>query len=516
MATRAAPPSIYHNVFDALPDAVLVIDPERGRITEANDQATVLLSGGQPLATMDVVNASLAASDPDLHCELLSRAKLAVRGIRQRFDVRANLGESEIWCEIDLVAAMLRGRWQVVATVRDINARKKAEEKQRVLEAQVRHVQKLESLGVLAGGIAHDFNNLLAGIMGNAGLALREMPEESSAADRVRQLQAAAVRASELTGQMLAYSGKGTFVVEAADLSHLTKEMTTLLAASVSKKAELALELEERLPAIEGDATQLRQVIMNLLTNASDALEDNAGTIRVRTGQMQVDRGYLMNTYLDEDLPAGDYVFCEVSDTGCGMDKETVAKIFDPFFTTKFTGRGLGLATVLGIIRSHRGAIRVYSEPGVGTRVRVLFPATEQTTKAHTDEVEEITMWQGSGTVLVVDDEPTVREVAAAILADAGFEVLQACDGEEGLTCFREHADRIRAVLLDLTMPRLSGEEVYNAISEFRPDARVILSSGYSEADATRQFGAGALAGFVQKPYGPRELLAAIRKALDE
>ncbi len=381
-AVTEAPPSIYHNLFDALPDAVLVIDPERGRITEANDQARVLFGCAQPRASIEALDAKVADSDRELHNELLSRAKLAARGMRQCCEIGAKLGELPLWCEIDLVAAMLRGRWQVVATIRDITLRKDAETKQRQLEAQVRHVQKLESLGVLAGGIAHDFNNLLAGIMGNAGLALRDLGDLGPAADRVRQLQAAAVRASELTGQMLAYSGKGTFLVEAVDLSRLAREMASLLTASVSKKAELVLHLEADLPAIEGDATQLRQVVMNLLTNASDALEDRPGTIRVRTGGMTVDRGYLAATYLDEDLPAGPYVFCEVSDTGCGMDRDTVARIFDPFFTTKFTGRGLGLATVLGIIRSHRGAIRVYSEPGMGTRVRVLFPATEQTAEA--------------------------------------------------------------------------------------------------------------------------------------
>ncbi len=515
-AVTEAPPSIYHNLFDALPDAVLVIDPERGRITEANDQARVLFGCAQPRASIEALDAKVADSDRELHNELLSRAKLAARGMRQCCEIGAKLGELPLWCEIDLVAAMLRGRWQVVATIRDITLRKDAETKQRQLEAQVRHVQKLESLGVLAGGIAHDFNNLLAGIMGNAGLALRDLGDLGPAADRVRQLQAAAVRASELTGQMLAYSGKGTFLVEAVDLSRLAREMASLLTASVSKKAELVLHLEADLPAIEGDATQLRQVVMNLLTNASDALEDRPGTIRVRTGGMTVDRGYLAATYLDEDLPAGPYVFCEVSDTGCGMDRDTVARIFDPFFTTKFTGRGLGLATVLGIIRSHRGAIRVYSEPGMGTRVRVLFPATEQTAEAPAEAAAEWAMWQGSGTVLVVDDEPTVREVAAAILSDAGFDVLQACDGVEGLACFQQHADTIRVVLLDLTMPRLSGEQVCAAMAQLRPEARILLSSGYSEQDATRRFDVGALAGFVQKPYGPRELLAAMRQALGE
>ena len=508
--------SVYHNLFHALPDAVLVIDPDRQRIAEANGQARELLGCEPRHSSLDELAAVLADVEQPDHEQLMNRARLAALGTPQRYEVRAALGERPLWCEIDMVGAALRGHWQVVLTIRDITARKEAEEKQRQLEAQVRHVQKLESLGVLAGGIAHDFNNLLAGILGNAGLALRDLPDQSQAADRVKQLQSAAVRASELTGQMLAYSGKGTFLVEALDLSRVSLEMASLLSASVNKKAELVLDLDDHLPAMEGDATQIRQVVMNLLTNASDALEDGPGTIRVRTGRQTLERGYLSLTYLDEDLPSGEYVFLEVSDTGCGMERETVAKIFDPFFTTKFTGRGLGLATVLGIIRSHRGAIRVYSEPGHGTRVRVLFPATTRVVELPVGPAADGTPWNGHGIVLVVDDEPTVREVAAAILMEAGFDVLQAVDGADGLRLFESQADQIRAVLLDLTMPQISGEQVCAEIAKLRPEAKVVLSSGYSEQDAMRRIDGDSVAGFVQKPYGPRELIQAIRAALGE
>ncbi|MBZ0252479.1 MAG: hypothetical protein K8I02_03985, partial [Candidatus Methylomirabilis sp.] len=249
---------------------------------------------------------------------------------------------------------------------REVAERARMEEERRGLEARIQQTQKLESLGVLAGGIAHDFNNLLMGVLGNAGLALMEMSPEAPGRESVRLIETAAQRAAELTNQMLAYSGKGRFVIERLDLSRLVSEMAHLLHVSISKRAALNLRTPAGLPPIEGDAAQIRQVVMNLITNASDALGDGTGTISVTTGRCAADAGYFDRSFIKDDLPEGEYVFVEVSDTGCGMDGETAAKIFDPFFTTKFAGRGLGLAAVLGIVRGHRGAVRVYSEPGRG------------------------------------------------------------------------------------------------------------------------------------------------------
>jgi CheY-like chemotaxis protein len=258
---------------------------------------------------------------------------------------------------------------------------------------------------------------------------------------------------------------------------------------------------------------------MNLLTNASEAVGDSPGTITLVTGSVHADRAYLAGAFVDEDIPEGDYVFLDVSDTGCGMDAETRAKIFDPFFSTKFSGRGLGLAAVLGIVRGHRGAVRVYSEPGQGTAVKVLFPAAEKGTAVPHRPSEEAPAprdadFRGSGTVLVIDDEPSVRDVARAILERAGFEVLVAASGREGLERFRAGADRIVAVLLDMTMPDFSGEEVFAELRSIRPGVPVILSSGYNEQDATRRFAPAGLAGFIQKPYLPADLLSKVRAAL--
>jgi len=402
----------------------------------------------------------------------------------------------------------------------DITAQRLAEEERRRLEARIRDAQKLESLGVLAGGIAHDFNNLLVGILGNAGLAHLEMPPDSPLRPYCEQIERAALRARDLTNQLLAYSGKGKFQVRPANLSDLVRDTADLLRVSIPRHVALDLHLDPALPQILADATQIRQVVMNLLTNASEAIGDSPGTITLVTGSIHADRQYLAGAFIDEDIPEGDYVFLDVSDTGCGMDAETRAKIFDPFFSTKFSGRGLGLAAVLGIVRGHCGAIRVYSEPGHGTAVKVLFPAAvEQGTHEPAAPAEGAAPvptegFRGSGTVLVIDDEPSVRDVARAILEKVGFEVLVAASGREGLERFRAGADRIVAVLLDMTMPDLAGEEVFAELRSIRPGVPVILSSGYNEQDATRRFAPAGLAGFIQKPYLPADLLSKVRAAL--
>jgi PAS domain S-box-containing protein len=392
--------------------------------------------------------------------------------------------------------------------------RLRGEEERRKLEEKIQQTQKMESLGVLAGGIAHDFNNLLMGILGNANLALDEMPAEAPARYSLQQIEVATRRAADLTKQMLAYSGKGRFVVKALDLSVLVEEMLHMMQVSISKKAVLKLNLTERLPAIRADATQIRQIVMNLITNASEAIGDRSGIIAITTGAMECDQEYLSTTHLNEDLKGGLFVTLEVSDTGVGMSAETQARIFDPFFTTKFTGRGLGLAAVLGIVRGHHGAIKVYSEPGRGTTFNVLFPASEDQAETLEGRKAGDTKWKGSGTILVADDEETIRALARRILEKAGFDVITAEHGLRAVEAFRERAEEITAVLLDMTMPHMDGEQVFRELRRIRPDVCVILSSGYNEQDATRRFSGTGLAGFIHKPYSPAELIAKIREVL--
>ena len=405
------------------------------------------------------------------------------------------------------------GTW-VLSAIVDISERKRAEEERKRHEVQMQHSQKLESLGVLAGGIAHDFNNLLVGILGNAGLALMELAPESLVRPTVQRIEVAALQTAELTKQLLAYSGKGKFLVQPLNLSRLVEEITPLLKFSISKKAVFRTRLASDLPTIEVDASQIQQVIMNLIINASEALGDNRGDIIVSTGVVLADRAYVADTFLDDHLPEGCYVYLEVTDTGCGMDKETRSRIFDPFFTTKFTGRGLGLAATLGIVRGHNGAIRLYSEPGHGTAFRVLFPSSEQAVPALDPSPEAVEQWRGAGTILIVDDEKTVRTVARHTLEMAGFTVMLAEDGRAGVEQFRTRAGEITAVLLDMTMPDLSGEEVFREMRTIRPEVRVILSSGYNEQDTISHFQGKGLAGFIQKPYRPTQLIEKVREIL--
>jgi two-component system cell cycle sensor histidine kinase/response regulator CckA len=404
----------------------------------------------------------------------------------------------------------------VLGTYEDITGTKTAEAEQRRLEAQVQHAQKLKSLGILAGGIAHDFNNLLVAVLGNADLALMQLPQSVSGYQNVQEIKTAAMRARELTNQMLAYSGKGRFVVRSLQLGDVVREMGQLLEAAIPKKVSLRYDLAAKLPPVEVDAAQIRQVVMNLVTNAAEAMGDQGGRITLASGQQLADEAYLKTSYLHQDLPAGDYVFIEVSDDGCGMDPDTRERLFEPFFTTKFQGRGLGLAAVLGIVNGHRGTIKVHSEPGHGSSLKVLLPVGDGTApqpapvlQGETDPPAPL-----GGTVLVVDDEEHVLNVADAMLRTFGLGVLTAADGAAALDVYRENRDKIDVVLLDMTMPRLDGAETFRQLRTLNPNLKVILTSGYNEQDATSSFVGKGLAGFIQKPFMLRDLEAMLRRTL--
>jgi len=391
----------------------------------------------------------------------------------------------------------------------DITTEKEQREK-------LEHTQRLESLGVLAGGIAHDFNNLLTAIMGNAALAKLKVDRLSPVTPLLGNIEQASDRAAGLCKQMLAYSGKGKFIVEAVNLTDLVREMLNLLEVSIDKNVVMRLDLSEQLLPIEADVAQMQQVIMNLVINASEAIDKHSGTLTIYTGVVDIDNAYIQTTYIDSDLKAGRYVSLEVSDTGCGMDAETQRKLFDPFFTTKFTGRGLGMSAILGIVRGHHGGIKVYSELGKGTTFKILFPSCDVLEVETKVESEVVVQKQGKGTILIVDDEETIRATAAMMLENFGFTVLTAQDGEVGVQVFREYQGQISAVLLDMTMPKMDGEECYRALRAIDPDVVVILSSGYNQQDATNRFAGKGLAGFIQKPYLPEALRDIFFKALGQ
>ncbi|PTY02793.1 hypothetical protein DB347_22870 [Opitutaceae bacterium EW11] len=403
-----------------------------------------------------------------------------------------------------------------VATVQDITAQTVATEDRLAFERRLQETQKLESLGVLAGGIAHDFNNLLTGILGNASIARLELPSgHAPVRAALDNLEHAAMRAADLCKQMLAYAGKGRFVIQPLSLSGLIKNTAELLEVSISKKATLQLNLAEGLPAVQGDATQIRQVLMNLVINASEAIGDRSGAILVRTSLVQANREYLETKAFREQVEEGSYVCLEVSDTGSGMDRETLARVFDPFFTTKFTGRGLGLAAVLGIVRGHKGAIRVTSQPGKGTEFEILFPALGQLATPPDPLIHAGAEGaRSSMPVMVVDDEEAVRAVAVRVLRNSGFRVVPAENGVKALEILRADTEKFALVLLDLTMPRMDGEEAFRLIREIKPDVPVVIMSGFSEQDMADRFSGLRLDGFVEKPFSAETLLTKVRAVL--
>jgi PAS domain S-box-containing protein len=405
------------------------------------------------------------------------------------------------------------GEVRLVAVSRDVTEERREADERHRLEQRMQQAQKLEGLGVMAGGIAHDFNNLLTPILGEASLALTDLPPESPLRLRLDRIVKAAGRAAALTRQMLAYAGTESLEPERLDVSRSVREMAQLIESAATSKAVLEYDLQAGLPAIEADAAQLSQVVMNLVSNASEALGEGTGRIAIRTGALEADHATLSRAFPGDDLSEGTYVYLEVADTGCGMEVDTCARIFDPFFTTKFTGRGLGLAAVLGIVRVHHGAVEVDSAPGAGTRVRVLFPKAEGSGVGAVDPFTDPAT-PGREAVLVIDDDESVAQLASEMLERAGFDAVGVSDAHEAIAMFRRRAGEIGVVLLDRTMPELSGETVFEELRRIRPDARIVLLSGYSEESAREAFAGKGLAGFVHKPFLPATLVRTVRTAL--
>ncbi len=404
---------------------------------------------------------------------------------------------------------------------RDITERKRAESIRLEMERRLLHAQKLESLGVLAGGIAHDFNNLLMAMIGNLDMAMLDLSPLSSARSSIEQAVNAAKRAADLTRQMLAYSGKGRFITTCLNLSELVEENVHMLRSAVLKNVVLNLRLEKELPSILADAGQMQQIVMNLITNASEAIGGRPGVVVLSTGTSECDEEYLGASALEEKPAPGRFVWVEVEDTGCGMNVDTRQRLFDPFFSTKFPGRGLGMSAVLGIVRGHKGAIMVDSEPQRGTTIRVLFPEAAIEKGDARSKDDGGTLWAGERektasreTILVVDDEEMVRDLCRSMMKRLGYDTLAAVDGAEAVEVFREHADSISAVVLDLTMPRMDGIAAFDEMLRLRPDVKVIMSSGYSRQEAVEKFGNKGVAGFLEKPFHLAALSQELKRVL--
>jgi len=403
--------------------------------------------------------------------------------------------------------------YAVCGIANDITERRRAEEEQHRFAEQIQHTQKLESLGVLAGGIAHDFNNLLTAILGHADMAMLDVPADSPTREDLERIVQAAQRASEMTTQMLAYAGRGRFVVEPLCPNRLVLEMSQLLRISIPKKVDLRYDLADDLPPVQGDRVQLQQVVMNLITNAAEAIGTEVGTITLESRVSRTAGREPIEGLQGDPLAPGEYVRITVSDTGSGMESATLRRIFEPFFTTKFTGRGLGLAAVLGIVRGHHGALSVISAPGQGTVFSVYLPVAPGSVAAPPEEEAPAHPNPRTGTILLVDDEEYVRKLAHRALTRRGYEVLLANDGAEAVDTFRRERRNIDLVVLDLTMPVMDGRQAMIAMRAIDPSVKVVLSSGFTELDLSAR-GDGENAFFLQKPYLPSQLLDVVAEAV--
>ena len=490
----------FRTIFDASPLSIFLLD-RGGRIVDANHSAELLLHTdkagfrGRTPAGLGLHGLEEEGAG--------AGARFLEPGEGDSFEMvldHPGAGRLNLLTLASVVT--LREDRFVLLFLLDVTDRKRLEEDKLAMERQLLHTQKLESLGVLAGGVAHDFNNLLMAMLGNLDIALLTLPGDSEARINIVRAEQAATRAADLTRQMLAYSGRGKFVVEVVQLADMVSECAQLLRTSVPRTIEFNLHLDASIPPVKADPGQIEQVVMNLITNAAEAIGDQPGTISLSTGRSRLSAEELKSSRL-EQLPApGEFSWIEVSDTGCGMDEATSKRLFEPFFTTKFTGRGLGMSAVLGILRGHQGAVFVDSAIGGGTRMRVLFPAFDprQAPEPAPAPVPAQALRPG-GTVLVVDDEPMVREACSAMVRSLGLQALTAVDGEDAVRIAADPARSIDCVLLDLTMPRMNGAAAFERLRELRPGLPVVLSSGYSEQSSLQQFGDRGVDGFIQKPY---------------
>jgi len=507
---------LFRLLFERSGDANLLIDDNH--FVDCNQAAVAILGAPDKASVLGTHPSELSPpAQPDGLASKEKADAMIARAFAQgshHFEwIHQKLDGTEFPVDVLLTAIPWKGKQILHTTWRDRSEARRAEAQRRSLEAQFQQAQKLESLGVLAGGIAHDFNNLLTAVLGNLNLARFKLSPESPVAPYLENAERTVLKASDLTKQMLAYSGKGRFVVKLHDINLVVSEMVHLLQVSISKKAFLRLDLGTSLPAIEADGAQLQQVVMNLVTNASDALGDREGIISISTGATDLEADFISATFPAQGLAPGRYVSLEVSDTGQGMSPEVMDRIFDPFFTTKPTGRGLGLAAMLGILRAHQAGLKIYSEAGKGSCFKAFFPAATGSAlpSGPPPPAEAAPL---SGTVLLVDDESTILDAITPALESLGLQVLQARDGVEALACFQTDPQAIDLVLMDLTMPRMDGRDAYLAMRRVRPDARVILSSGYNEFESIQALAGRGLAGFLQKPYTLDALRSAIQQAL--
>ncbi len=484
------------------PDAIISIDRE-GLIVAFNDAATRMFD----LSAEDAEGRAIGSLAAPYALEDLRGMVDAVRDGKEESRGELSLRRGDEAFVGSVTVAPVRGGGEdvlgAVFIVRDVTVQRRTEER-------LRQLQKAESLATLAGGVAHDFNNLLVTVMGWADLVMEAPHDEETVREGIDRIRSSTQRATELARQMLAYTGRGSFELERTDVTAVVREMVALLQASVPRSVTLRIDLPDELPSVQADPTQLRQVVLNLVTNAAEALGDDGGLIELRAHVREIGG-------VEETVQPGTFVVLEVEDDGPGMDAETQARAFDPFFTTKFTGRGLGLAATLGIVRAHGGDVTVDSAPGQGATFSVLLPARDRPQSSSDERGTEAEREPtgGNATVLIVDDEPDVRHVARVMLTRAGYDVLEAGDGREAVDTVRAGTERIDVVLMDVTMPVMGGKEAFGEVRRIDPELPIVFFSGYDEMEVSEQIAqATAPTSFLPKPFSRASLTRHVAEAL--
>ncbi len=516
----------YRNLYEAITDALFVHvveeDGAMSRFSEVNDVACQRYGYSREeflgLSPCDI-------DAPESNTDVASIVRKLARGQNVTFE-QIHLAKSgrRIPVEIHAKTFKLDGNPSVLSLVRDIADRKQAEEERRRMERRLQMLQRLESLGVMAGGIAHDFNNILMVVIGNIEMAMLDEVQSLETLSNLEESKKAALRATDLVRQMIAYTGKGMFSVASVFINSIAEETVELMKAKVSPKAELKTNLDGENPVIEGDEAQLRQIASNLIGNACEALDEKeGGSVVVSTGIERCDASLLKQTMPEawliypEPWKEGNYAFLEVRDDGCGMDADVQKRIFDPFFTTKFQGRGLGLSAVIGMVRSHKGFVRVDSTPGQGTAVRILFPlqgkGMPRTDAETSSETAKIT-WRGEGLVLLAHDEEAVRNIMRRMMEKMGYAAMVASNGLETVGLYRRHADEIVLIIMDWRMSPMGGVETFRELRRIGCSAPVILASGYSEEKVREQLDATGFSGFIRKPFQMKTLMELLARIM--
>jgi len=503
-----------------VPDALITIDSD-DRVLSFNPAAEKMFgySGAEIIgASIELLmEEEIARLHKEYLRHYLETGEARVLGLVREVIAKRRNGEL-FPIEIQVREVEVDGQICFVGMLRDITQRKLDQHRREQMHERIERAQRLESLGVLAGGIAHDFNNILAAIMGNAellGLSLHEGGKHTE--ECLDNIGKGCSHAADLCRQMLAYAGRGQYLLEDIDVSGLLQDMGKLIRVSVPRPIEVVKHLQGQLPPIHADRSQVEQVILNLLINAAEAIGDKSdGRIVLRTRLVQLTEDQAAAVEHGEGMQAGPYVEIQVKDNGCGILPDDLPRLFEPFFSTKFTGRGLGMSAILGILCSHRGGIRIDTIPGQGTTMSVLLPTTENlpaTAEPANKAVGGTGQWRGVGTVLVVDDEHSLCVMASRMLEHMGFATLSAENGEVALAMAEKHRDTISIILLDLTMPVMGGEQAFLRLRELFPELPVLIASGYGRGTMEALFGLNGPEGFVLKPYRFEELQQAMKAA---